>query len=60
MAKLLDEPTLVSKDGRPAEFLSGGEVPFQVASGLGSNSIEFRPFGTKLDIVPIIQAIEVV
>ena len=55
MAKLLDEPTLVSKDGRPAEFLSGGEVPFQVASGLGNNSIEFRPFGTKLDIVPIIQ-----
>ena len=54
VAKLLDEPTLVSKDGRPAEFLSGGEVPFQVASGLGNNSIQFRPFGTKLDIVPII------
>ena len=54
MAKLLDEPTLVSKDGRPAEFLSGGEVPFQVSAGLGTNTIEFRPFGTKLDIVPII------
>ena len=54
LAKLLDEPTLVAKDGRPAEFLSGGEVPFQVASGLGNNSIEFRPFGTKLDILPIV------
>ena len=54
MAKLLDEPTLVSKNGRPAEFLSGGEIPFQVASGLGNNSIQFRPFGTKLDIVPIV------
>ena len=54
MAKLLDEPTLVSKDGRPAEFLSGGEVPFQVSAGLGTNTIQFRPFGTKLDIVPII------
>ena len=54
IAKLLDEPTLVAKDGRPAEFLSGGEIPFQAASGLGTNSIEFRPFGTKLDIVPII------
>lgn len=54
VAKLLDEPTLVSQNGRPAEFLSGGEVPIQVASGLGTNSIEFRPFGTKLDIVPIV------
>ena len=52
IAKLLDEPTLVAKDGRPAEFLSGGEIPFQVASGLGNTTIEFRPFGTKLDIVP--------
>ena len=54
MAKLLDEPTLVAKDGRPAEFLSGGELPFQVSSGLGNTTIEFRPFGTKLDIVPIV------
>jgi pilus assembly protein CpaC len=34
--------------------LSGGEIPIQVASGLGTNSIEFRPFGTELDIVPLI------
>ncbi len=54
VAKLLDQPTLVAQNGRPAEFLSGGEVPIQVASGLGTNSIEFRPFGTKLDIVPIV------
>lgn len=54
MAKLLDEPTLVAMNGRAAEFLSGGEIPIQVASGLGTNSIEFRPFGTKLDMVPIV------
>jgi pilus assembly protein CpaC len=54
IAKLLDEPTLVAKDGRPAEFLSGGEFPFEVAAGLGNNTIQFRPFGTKLDIVPIV------
>ena len=54
VAKLLDEPTLVAKDGRPAEFLSGGEIPIQVNAGLGTNSIEFRPFGTKLDLVPIL------
>ena len=54
LAKLMDEPTLVAMNGRAAEFLSGGEVPIQVASGLGTNSIEFRPFGTKLDMVPIV------
>lgn len=54
VAKLLDEPTLVTKDGRPAEFLSGGEIPVQVQGGLGTNAVEFRPFGTKLDLVPIL------
>jgi pilus assembly protein CpaC len=55
VAKLLDEPVLIAQNGRPAEFLSGGEIPIQVASGLGTNAIQFRPFGTKLDIVPIVQ-----
>lgn len=54
VAKVLDQPILVAQNGRPAEFLSGGEIPIQVAGGLGTNSIEFRPFGTKLDMVPIV------
>ncbi|MDB4767013.1 type II and III secretion system protein, partial [bacterium] len=54
IAKLLDQPVLVAQNGRPAEFLSGGEIPILVASGLGTTSIQFRPFGTKLDMVPIV------
>ena len=54
VAKLLSQPTLTAQNGRAAEFLSGGEIPFQVNKGLGTNSIQFRPFGTKLDMVPII------
>ena len=54
LAKLLDQPVLVAQNGRPAEFLSGGEIPIAVASGLGTTTIEFRPFGTKLDLVPIV------
>ncbi len=54
VAKLLDQPVLVAQNGRPAEFLSGGEIPILVASGLGTTTIEFRPFGTKLDMVPIV------
>jgi len=54
LAKLMDSPTLVAMNGRPAEFLEGGEVPFQVNQGLGQTSIQFRPFGTKLDVVPFV------
>ncbi len=54
IAKLMAQPTLTAQNGRAAEFLSGGEIPYQVAQGLGNATIEFRPFGTKLDMVPII------
>lgn len=54
VAKLLDEPTLVTLNGRPAEFLEGGEVPILVNAGLGVASVEFRPFGTKVDFLPIV------
>ena len=55
LAKLLDKPTLVAMNGRPAEFLEGGEIPFEINQGLGNTTIQFRPFGTKLDVVPIVQ-----
>lgn len=54
LAKLLDEPTLVAANGRSAEFLSGGEIPIQVSTNFGGTSVEYRSFGTKLDIVPTI------
>lgn len=54
LAKLLDQPVLVAQNGRPAEFLSGGEFPISINQGLGNTTIEFKPFGTKLDIVPFI------
>ncbi|MEW4561867.1 pilus assembly protein N-terminal domain-containing protein [Bremerella sp. JC770] len=54
LAKLLSEPTITTMSGRPASFLSGGEVPIQVASGLGTTSIEFKEFGTRVDVVPIV------
>ena len=55
LAKLMDKPVLVTMNGRPAEFLQGGEIPFEINQGLGNVTIQFRPFGTKLDVVPIVQ-----
>ncbi|QEG20976.1 type II and III secretion system protein family protein [Mariniblastus fucicola] len=54
IAKLLDQPILVAQNGRPAEFLSGGEIPILIPAGLGTSTVEFRAFGTKLDMVPIV------
>jgi pilus assembly protein CpaC len=54
VAKLLAEPTLTTISGRPAYFQSGGEVPVLVPQGLGNVSVEYRPFGTQVDFVPIV------
>ncbi|PQO45012.1 type II and III secretion system protein family protein [Blastopirellula marina] len=54
VAKLTSEPTLTTVSGRPASFLAGGQVPIQVASGLGTTSIQFKDFGTRVDFVPIV------
>lgn len=54
LAKLLSEPTLVTMSGRPASFTSGGSFPILVPSGLGTTSIEFHDFGTRVDFVPIV------
>lgn len=54
VARLMTQPTLVSQNGRPAELLSGGEIPIQINVGLGTNAIQFRAFGTRLDVVPLV------
>lgn len=55
LAKILTEPTLVTTPGRPASLLNGGLVPIPINTGLGVQSVEFREFGTKLDVLPILE-----
>ncbi len=54
LLKVLAEPTLVTVSGRPAYFLSGGELPMPIPQSLGTISIQFRKFGTQVDFVPIV------
>jgi pilus assembly protein CpaC len=46
--------------GLPARFLSGGEFPFPVAQGATGGgtaiSIQFRPYGVKVDFTPTVNA----
>jgi pilus assembly protein CpaC len=58
--QVLAEPTLTTLSGLPARFLSGGEFPFPVVQGGAGNntaiSIEFRPYGVKVDFTPTVNA----
>ena len=52
LAKVLAEPTLVAMSGRNASFRVGGEFPVIVSGGLGTNSIEYKPYGMEIDFLP--------
>ena len=50
--QILAEPNLVAMNGVKASFLAGGEFPFPIVQGgasIGAVTIQFRPFGVKLD-----------
>ena len=52
--QILAEPNLLALNGKKASFLAGGEFPFPVVQGgqnIGAVTIQFRPFGVRLDFV---------
>lgn len=56
--QILAEPTITAMSGQKASFLSGGEFPFPVVQGgtggFTSVTIQFRPYGVKLDFTPVV------
>ena len=56
LAQILAEPTITTLSGQSASFLAGGEFPFPVVQGSSggttSITIQFRPYGVKLDFMP--------
>jgi pilus assembly protein CpaC len=51
----LARPNLVAVSGERASFLAGGEFPFPVPQGLNNVTIEFRPYGVKLNFLPVVE-----
>jgi pilus assembly protein CpaC len=51
ITEILAQPRLVMKNGRSGGFLAGGEFPV-VQTLSDSFSVEFKPFGVRLDFVP--------
>ncbi len=54
LLKVLAEPTLNTVSGRPAVFLVGGEVPILTPQSLGTVTITYKKYGTKIDFIPYV------
>jgi pilus assembly protein CpaC len=56
--QILAEPNLLAANGESARFLAGGELPYPVVSGVAGAAtvtVQFKPFGVKLEFTGIIQ-----
>lgn len=54
LLKVLAEPRLVAESGSPASFNVGGEFPIVVPQSLGTTTIQFRQYGTRVDFLPMV------
>lgn len=56
--QMLAEPNLTTVEGQAAKFLAGGEFPYPVIQGSNggftSVTIQFRPYGVKLEFTPYV------
>ncbi len=54
--KTLAEPTLTAMSGQPAEFLVGGEMPYNTSDGNGHVVTAFKQYGVKLNFTPTVKS----
>jgi pilus assembly protein CpaC len=57
--QILAEPNLLAANGEAARFLAGGELPYPVVSGAAGQatvSVQFKPFGVKLEFTGYIES----
>lgn len=52
VAKIMANPTLVTYNGRQADFLVGGQVPIPVTGSITAPTIQYKDFGTRLSFIP--------
>ena len=54
--RTLAEPTLTAMSGHPAEFLVGGETPYNTSDGNGHVVTAFKEYGVKLNFTPTVKS----
>jgi pilus assembly protein CpaC len=52
----LAAPQLSARSGGTADFLVGGQVPIPVSSGFGQTTVEYKDYGIKLHMEPLVNA----
>ncbi len=52
LVKVLAEPSVITVSGRPASFNSGGEIPYLRREGQDQPTVEYKQFGTQVDLLP--------
>jgi Flp pilus assembly secretin CpaC len=52
-AKVLSQPTVTTMIGRAAAFQIGGEFPVPTPQNDGATTIEYKTFGTELNLLPL-------
>ncbi|HEY0648277.1 type II and III secretion system protein family protein [Phenylobacterium sp.] len=55
VVRALAKPNIVAISGERATFLAGGEFPFPVPQGLDQITIQFRPYGVRLNFLPTVK-----
>jgi len=55
-AVTLAEPVLSAMNGGEASFLAGGEVPYPSTDENGQSQVEFKEYGVKLNVAPLIDS----
>ncbi|HEY4297844.1 MAG TPA: pilus assembly protein N-terminal domain-containing protein, partial [Paraburkholderia sp.] len=53
-AFILAAPELNTKSGGTASFLAGGQVPIPQSGALGTTNVQYKDYGIKLSIVPVV------
>src|SRR5437764_898339 len=58
--QILAKPNLMTESGKEANFLAGGEFPYQVVTSVGSGTptvtVQFKEFGIRLSLTPVLTA----
>ena len=52
-AEVLAAPSLTTRSGSTARFITGGEVPIPVVGGFGQTSVTFKEYGIILEVTPV-------
>ena len=55
-AVTLAEPVLSTTNGGTASFLAGGEVPYPAIGQNGQTVVQFKEYGIKLNVSPVVDA----